>query len=61
MYYLLVSVQKWGLWRVGSKVSPCVPQEMSNSMAGEEPDLSIVQGKFGRSGLILSFFEDRSC
>lgn len=56
MHYLLVPVQKWGPWRVGSKVSPCVPQEMSDSMAGDEPDLSVVQGTLGRSELNPSFF-----
>lgn len=29
-------------------------------MAGEEPDLSVVQGTFGRSELNPSIFEDRS-
>lgn len=37
-------------------MSPCVPQEMSDSMAGEEPDLSVVQGTFGRSELNPSIF-----
>jgi hypothetical protein len=34
---------------------------MSDSMTGEEPDLSVVQGTFGRSELNPSIFEDRSC
>lgn len=37
-------------------MSPCVPQEMSDSMAGDEPDLSVVQGTLGRSELNPSFF-----
>lgn len=41
-------------------MSSCVPQELSDSMAGEEPDLSVVQGTFGRSELNPSIFEDRS-